>query len=235
MRDRVARASGVLLASVSGAYLADVFVGLEPGNEWLETWFRLQWIGVAFLPAAMFHLSDALLATTGLVSRGRRRRGVRVLYGFAAFFSFSAVATDWLVRDLVDTPVSHMTAGLLFLLYIAYFSVAVSFSMFNVIRAWQRCLTTYTRRRMTYLMASFWTPAWGIFPYSLLFSILPNGMGTVPAWLLWLVFNVANVAVLGTLAFMAYPLSFFGERKPDRILSDLICCNSCCVVHLQAF
>src|SRR5690606_11914209 len=36
--------------------------------------------------------------------------------------------------------------------------------------------------------------------------------------LLWLVFNAANLAVLAMLAFMAYPLSFFGSHKPDRVI-----------------
>ena len=218
VRDRVARASGVLLASVSWAYLTDVFVGLEPRPETLETWFRLQWIGVSILPAAMFHLSDALLATTGLVSRGRRKRAVRAFYVVGTLFSLSAMFTEALVATLMENPVPHMSAGSLFIVFIFYYIVAVGFALNNVIRAWQRCLTTYTQRRMGYLMGSFWTPAWGIFPYSLLFSVLPQGMNTVSDTLLWLTFNIANLAVLGMLAFMSYPLSFFGEQRPDRVV-----------------
>lgn len=216
--DRVARSSGVLLACISWAYFADILIGLEPGRNALETWFRVQWIGVALVPAAMFHLSDALLATTGLISRGRRRRAVRVLYTTGTGFSAVALFTDWLISDLVSNPVWHMGAGPLFGLYVLYFLIAVGFAVFNVVRAWQRCLTTYTRRRMGYLMAAFSTPAWGIFPYSLLFSGLSSGLATMPEWLLWLVFNVANLAVLAMLAFMAYPLSFFGQNRPDRVV-----------------
>lgn len=218
VRDRVARASGVLLMCISWAYFADVLIGLEPGQAALETWFRLQWIGVALVPAAMFHLSDALLATTGLVSRGRRRRAVRVLYTTGTMFALMALFSDWLIRDLMANPVWHMRAGPWFALYVVYFISAVGFAVFNVVRAWQRCLTTYSRRRMGYLMAAFTTPAWGIFPYSLLFSGLSSGMSTLPDTVLWLVFNVANLAVLAMLAFMAYPLSFFGQNKPDRVV-----------------
>ncbi|NDJ84962.1 MAG: hypothetical protein GYB66_03660 [Chloroflexi bacterium] len=217
-RDRVNRASSVLLASVSIAYLADVFVALEPNQQALENSFRFQWIGVAFVPAAMYHLSDALLATTGLVSRGRRRKAVRALYGVATALSAAALMSDSLVRALVREPVWHMNAGPIFAVYLAYFLVAGGFAFFNVIRAWRRCLTTYTRRRMTYLMAAFITPAWGIFPYSLLLSSLSSGLNAIPEFVLWTVFNIANLAVLAMLAFMAYPLSFFGAQKPDRLV-----------------
>ncbi len=218
VRDRVARSSGILLACISWVYFVDIVVGLQPAPPILETWFRVQWVGVALVPAAMFHLSDALLATTGLVSRGRRRKAVRALYITGTGFVGVALFTDLLIRDLTPTPVWHMGAGEFFGLYLLYFLIASSFAVFNVIRAWQRCLTTYTRRRMTYLMAAFTTPAWGIFPYSLLFSLFPSGMATVPEGLLWLIFNIANLAVLAMLAFMAYPLSFFGQDKPERII-----------------
>lgn len=218
VKDRVARASGVLLATVSWSYLVDIFVGLELGVSAQETWFRLQWFGVGLLPAAMYHLSDALLATTGLISRGRRRKAVRFLYVVGTLFALAAVFSDWLVGSLVTEPVAHMDAGWLYPVFMAYYLPAAVLAVLNVVRAWRRCLTTYTRRRMTYLMTAFWTPAWGIFPYSLLFSILPSGLGALPEVFLWLTFNVANLAVLGMLAFMAYPLSFFGEQKPDRVV-----------------
>ena len=64
--DRVARTSGIVLACVTLTYIADVFVSLDPTRSTLLATLRLQWIGIAFMPAALFHLSDALLATTGL-------------------------------------------------------------------------------------------------------------------------------------------------------------------------
>src|SRR6266550_1531354 len=73
LRDRIARTSAILLGSVTAAYICDVFLSLGPGIGTYIATLRLQWLGIAFMPAAMFHLSDALLATTGLPSRGRRR------------------------------------------------------------------------------------------------------------------------------------------------------------------
>jgi NADH:ubiquinone oxidoreductase subunit 4 (subunit M) len=69
----VARSSSVLLACVTVVSLVDVFASFDTTRVSLQNWSRIQWAGIAFAPAAMFHLSDALLATTGLVSRGRRR------------------------------------------------------------------------------------------------------------------------------------------------------------------
>ncbi|MCI0711521.1 MAG: hypothetical protein L0154_15305 [Chloroflexi bacterium] len=219
IRDRVNRSSSILLGTVMIGYLADSFISLNTDVSVLEGWFRVQWLGLAFLPAAMFHLSDALLANTGLVSRGKRRRVTRILYAVAAGFTLAAWFTDWLVVEVVDEPIFHMTGGPLFWLYALYFVLAFAGSMFNVVRAWKRCLTTYTRRRMSYLMAAFWTPAFGMFPYSLLLSsLLGNDLGSLPEGWLWLVFNVANLLVLGMIAFMAYPLAYYGAYKPERIV-----------------
>lgn len=218
VRDRVNRASSVLLGAVSWAYVADTFIAFGPSNSALEGWLRAQWLGIALIPAAMFHLSDSLLATTGLVSRGRRRRAVKVLYVVGFMLVSIALFSDALVRDLVMEPVAHMKAGPLFWLYLFYFVVAGAVSVINVMRAWRRCLTTYTQRRMTYLAASFMAPAWGLFPYSLLLSLLSSGLDTVPEVWLWVIFNIANAAVLAMLAFMAYPLSFFGTTKPERVI-----------------
>src|SRR5690349_22621012 len=82
LRDRVVKASSVLLGCVSITYMGDVFVAISKTPSSMEAWLRFQWIGIAFAPAALFHLSDALLETTGLVSRGRRRRVLRILYLF---------------------------------------------------------------------------------------------------------------------------------------------------------
>ncbi len=219
VRDRVTRASSILLGCVTISYIGDIFIALEPSKpQALENWFRFQWIGLAMIPAAMFHLSDALLATTGRVSRGRRRRASRLLYVVGAVFAMASLFTDAIVKALVEKPTWHMRPGSFFLVYTAYFLIAVSFAVFNVVRARRRCLTTHTRRRMTYLLAVFTTPAWGLFPYSLLLSIFLDDVGTLSNVWIWVVFNIANVAVLAMLAFMAYPLSFFGTHQPDRVV-----------------
>ncbi len=210
---RVVRASSVLLACVTVVSLIDIFVSLSPTLLSLRNWLRVQWVGIAFAPAAMFHLSDALLATTGLVSRGRRRRVVRLLYLLSLAFAVMALTTDLLVHGLVPGPAPYLRAGPMFPVYVLYFLIAIVVSVYNVLRARQRCLTTYTHRRMGYLLYSFTLPAIGIFPYSLLF---PDS-STSPL-LFWLLVNLNNLAIALMLLFIAYPLSFFGSNIPDRVV-----------------
>src|SRR5260221_14632908 len=214
LRDRVVRSSSILLGCVCVTYIGDVFVAISRTPHSAESWLRFQWIGIAFMPAALYHVSDALLATTGLVSRGRRRRVIRLLYLFGAVFLMTAAFTDLIVHDLIRTPLPVMQAGPLFWLYFLYFAIVTIFAINNVLRARRRCLTTATHRRMTYLLLVFLTPAAGIFPYSLLFS---NPSRADPL-LLWVLINLGNLGIAVMLAFMAYPLSFFGSNRPDRVI-----------------
>ncbi len=214
LHDRVVHSSSVLLGCVTATYIGYVFLGLAKTPSSAETWLRFQWIGIAFAPAALFHLSDALLATTGLISRGRRRRVVRLLYLYGVVFLLTATGTNLIIQGLAFTPFPMMHAGPLFGLYLIYFVAATIFAVNNVLRARRRCLTTATHRRMTYLLLAFLTPSAGIFPYPVLFA---NPSRDDQIWL-WLLINLGNVGIVLMLAFMAYPLSFFGSNKPDRVI-----------------
>ena len=159
-RDRVTRTSSLVLLCVVFAFLGDVFIALDPGDEYLAVWLRFQWIGIAFVPATLLHLSDALLATTGRPSRGRRRAAIRLSYALGATFMLLALFTDAVLGGSVTADIPHLAAGPAFPVYVAFLLVAAVFSMVNVIRARQRCLTRYTQRRMTYLLSVFLAPAW---------------------------------------------------------------------------
>ncbi len=210
---RVARASSALLACVTFVYTVDAFTSLNPTTASLSAWLRVQWIGIALAPAALFHLSDALLATTGLVSRGRRRRVARQLYVFSLLFLIMAAFSDALVYGLVREPAPHLLPGPVFPLYVVFFLLATIVSFYNLVRARRRCRTTYTRRRMSYLLYSFAMPALGIFPFTLLFSSAEASPSTF-----WLIVNLGNVGITLMLLFMAYPLYFFGSNVPDRVV-----------------
>ncbi len=214
-QDRVTRASGIVLLCMTVAYLTDIFILLEPGQRYLGTWMRLQWIGIGLIPAAILHQSDALLATTGRPSRGRRKLAVRVAYGIGFVFTLFALTTELVVSGPVSADLPHMKAGSLFPVYVVYLLIAGGFALVNVVRARRRCLTRYTRRRMTYLLSVFLAPAWGIFPYTLL-----GRLGDESETTLLVIINIANLVVVMMLIFMAYPLSFFGSEKPDRVVKD---------------
>ncbi len=213
LRDRVARTSGILLFCVTFTYLCDTLILLDPTPGTYASVLRLQWVGIAFMPAAMFHLSDALLATTGLPSRGRRRRVVRLLYILSAIFLIFAAFGDGLIQPVAVGNVVSLRARPLFFVYAAYFLVAAIVSFNFVSRARQRCLTRDTRRRMAYLQFALLTPAVGIFPFSVIL-----GPGQEFSLLGLVLVSLANVVVILMLLFLAYPLSFFGSRVPDRVV-----------------
>ena len=220
LRDRIARTSAILLGCVTAAYVCDVFLSLAPGIGTYVATLRLQWLGIAFMPAAMFHLSDALLATTGLPSRGRRRRVIRILYLISAIFLLLAAFTDLVVTPEIVDPIYFnngvyvsLRAAPAFWVYIIFFLIATGIAFLNVQRARSRCLTRDTRRRMGYLQIAMLTPAVGIFPFSVLL-----GPGQEYTLLGLFLVNLTNIVVIFMLLFLAYPLSFFGSRIPDRVV-----------------
>lgn len=218
IRDRVARTSSAVLASVTIVYVCDVMISVGPGPGTFEALLRLQWLGLALIPATLFHLSDALLATTGLPSRGRRRRVVRLLYCLSVLFILLAGLTDWLISPVQVGERFSMTASSLFPVYVFFFASVNLIAFVNVERARRRCLTRSTKRRMTYLQIAMPTPVAGIFPYSVLLG--PGQEFTVVALLL---VNLSNLIIILMLLFLAYPLSFFGSRIPDRVVkADLL-------------
>jgi hypothetical protein len=219
LRNRVARTSASVLFCVTIVSMCDVLISLHPSSQVLEIVVRLQWIGIAFIPASTFHLSDALLATTGLPSRGRRRRVSRLLYAISAAFVSAVFFTNLLIVPVIRVnTLINIVAGPMFLLYLLYFVSLGIVSFITVQRAKQRCLTRDTRRRMTYLQYAMFTPAFGIFPYSVLLGLSE----TSSVGMLFLV-NLANFVLILMLLFLSYPISFFGSSKPDRLVkTDLL-------------
>jgi hypothetical protein len=218
-QDRVVRASSIVLSCIIITYIGTIFLILGQNNPFarLEGWLRIQWIGISFMPAALFHLSDTLLSTTGVISRGRRRRIVRLLYIFGAVFLLVASFTDLLIYGLETDPnqilLPAMKIGGLFPLFLLYFGIVIAYALNNVVRARQRSLSKINYRRMTYLLLAFPMPAVAIFPYTL---ILPRGIETA-VWV-WLVMNLGSTAVALMLAFIGYPLAFYGNFRPDRVV-----------------
>lgn len=219
LHNRVARTSGIVLLCVTIVSLCDVLISLRPTNQTLDIIARLQWIGIALIPAATFHLSDALLATTGLPSRGRRRRVTRLLYFNGILFIVAALFTNILIQPFTrNNQLVNITSSFLFAVYCIYFVAAIGVAFINVQRARQRCLTRDTRRRMGYLQFAMLTPVMGIFPYSVLLGLSETGsVGML------ILINIANAILILMLLFLSYPLSFFGSQQPDRVVkTDLL-------------
>jgi len=215
LKNRVARSSGTVLACVTIAYVTDALLSLNPDHSTAEIILRLQWLGIAFIPSAMFHLSDALLGTTGLPSRGRRRAAVRFLYIVSGLFLWGATQTDVIIIPIVTETGNTLQGGELFWLFGLFFVLTNGIAFNNLNRARKRCVTKSTRRRMAYLQATILMPALGIFPY----SVLLNNNADLGLTVLGVV-NLTNIVVILMLIFLAYPLSFFGSTKPDRIVKQ---------------
>ena len=214
LRDRVARAFAALLAFVTVVYFFDAIGSTAPAAT-VEAWLRLQWLGIVFVPVGYLHFSDALLATTGQPSRGRRRNSIRVLYVTAIVFLVAAFFTDIVVHDArVEAHAARLEAGPLFPVFMAYFIGSLSWAGWNFIRAYRRTQTSTSRRRMLYLMASAAAPAIGTFP----FLLLAGQVAGLHPLIFWIIAVLSNVAVTLLLVVMAYAVAYYGVVLPDRVV-----------------
>ncbi|MCB0015687.1 MAG: hypothetical protein KDE34_27420, partial [Anaerolineales bacterium] len=72
LRDRASRAFTALLFFLVIAFFTELVASQTEFLSSAELWLRLEWFGIAFVPAAQYHLADALLASTGDLSHRRR-------------------------------------------------------------------------------------------------------------------------------------------------------------------
>jgi hypothetical protein len=215
LRDRVARSFAVIMLCVVIIFTAEAIGTTIETPVFIATLFRLQWVGLAFLPAAYLHLSDALLVTAGRPSRGRRRWAVRLVYLLSGVFLLMLFA-GLLVGDLVTDgkPAPHLQRTLWTDIFTVFYLAIMVWAWVNFIRAYDRMLTRSGRRRMLYLMAGAMAPALGSYPF-LLFG---SGFAAQFQMLFWVVATGINVAVGVLIVLMAYAVAFFGVSWPDRIV-----------------
>jgi hypothetical protein len=215
LRDRVARMFAFILLCVVVVFVADALGSVAESPAQLEFWLRLQWLGIIFMPTAYLHFSDALLATTGRPSRGRRRLAIRLTYLIALAFLVS-LPFSLLVGPLVQgvQPAPHLQRTWLSWVFSMYYAAIMAFAWVNFWRAYRRTHTSTSRRRMTYLLAGALAPALGSYPY-LLFG---SGLAASHPFLFWLAVTLSNLFVAALLIVMAYAVAFFGVSWPDRVV-----------------
>lgn len=213
LKSSVGRSFATILACMCFTYAGDVALFKIDSLEAAIPWLKFQWIGIAFLPAAYLHFSDALLRTTNALS-SRRRLAVGIAYFFGFLLVLLAVRTEYLVRDPFWSPgVTQFRAGPFFWVFTTYFYTTLVWGAYKIYRARARCLTSGARRRMTYLAVSFAAPALGIYPYMLFASTPP-----LPALYLFMVLALVNVGIAIMIVVMAYSVAFFGALPPDRVV-----------------
>lgn len=213
-RERVTRAFTSLLAFVIIVYLTELMASRTSITASAEPWLRLSWVGIAMVPAAQYHLSDALVITTGSVSHNRRLF-VRIFYLTGILFIGLVTFSDLVVHDLLESAnAPHMQAGPLFAVFALYFWLVSGISIYNVWHARLRCLTTTTRRRMGMILAAFLAAPLGVFPY----LQISNNPSLAESPLPWLVLIAGNLVVGLMFAFLTYYLAYFGAMSPDRVV-----------------
>jgi hypothetical protein len=214
-RNTVARAFSGLLAFLTIIYIGDVFLQRVETFADATVWLRFKWIGLAFIPAAYLHFSDALLRSTNAYSR-RRRVAVALAYLTSGVFLLLVAFTDWMVQGgfFIPWQIAQFEAGPLFPLFSLFFFALTGWGFVNIRRARARCLTPTTRRRMTYLEIAFFAPALGVFPY----LILTSFPATFSAPLVLLIALVTKIGIAVMITVMAYTVAYQGALSPDRVI-----------------
>jgi hypothetical protein len=213
-RSQVARAFCALMAFVTLAHLVDVGITEVGSDAVAQMWLKLQWVGIAFVPAAYFHFSDALMRTTGDTSRWRRI-GVAGSY-VVGLLTVALVGLTGLIIDGVARKdhIYHLVAGPFFWLFSAYYVVTSISGWVNISRARARCLTAASHRRMSYLMLAFAAPSVGVFPFLLI---------SATGQLLTVNF-ISALTLLGNLGIalmtivIGYIVAYQGVLIPDRVI-----------------
>ncbi|RPI33566.1 MAG: hypothetical protein EHM70_05610 [Chloroflexota bacterium] len=215
LRDRVARSFAIILICVVIVFVGDTIASTTISSPAMQFWQRIQWIGIVFLPSAYLQFSDALLATTGRPSRGRRRILVRLTYLVSLVFVLT-LPFNLLVGPLVEDvkPAPHLQRTWLTWVFSVYYLGGMVWAWINFYRAHQRTVTSTSQRRMRYLLAGAVAPALGSYPY-LLFG---SGLAARHEFLFWFAATASNVIVYVLLVVMAYAVAFFGVPWPDRVV-----------------
>jgi uncharacterized membrane protein len=183
----------------------------------IDAWLRVQWVGIILLPAAYLNFSDALLATTGLPSRWRRKWAIRIAYTISIILIL-LLGTPWFLGPVIlsQPPAPHHQSTIQTGLFTLYYALIMVLSWINFVRAYRRTITRTSKRRMSYLLLSALAPAFGSFPFLLYASTFAANQ----TFIFWLIAIVANLIVGAFITVMAYSVAFFGVAWPDRVVKS---------------
>lgn len=213
-RSHAARQFAFLAACVLVVFAMDVAVARLGEQASAELWLRVQWIGLALLPAAYFGFASSVLQATHHAVGYRGPLGIFVLIACVGL-AFFALFTDALVLPpAAAEQLPHLRPGPLFWLFAAAFLLALAHSIRDLMLARSRSLTQAGRRRNTLLLLGFVAPALGSFPYLVAF-----GEPLAGAVLTVLQFSVlVNVATAVLLSLMMLAVAYHGVALPDRVV-----------------
>ena len=214
LRVPVIRAFCALITFVVIVYLTELLVSRTIVVGSAQTWLRLEWIGIALVPAAQFQLSDALLTITGAPSQ-RRRFFVYTGYLIGLVFLGLVLWTDLVVGELTPLPrAPHLKAGPLFPLFSLFFWLGMAASIYYVWLARQRTVTRTTQRRLTTTLIAFLAAPLAVYPY----LVINGSPSTDMPLLFWPTVILGNLMVGVLFGVMTSHLSYFGTVSPDRVV-----------------
>jgi hypothetical protein len=217
LRDRVARTFALMMGAVAVIGLTDILAATAALGPETAVWLRLQWLGIAFIPAIYLHFSDALLEATGRPSRGRRFWAVRLAYLLAVGTFLIAARSTVLVEDLATAGgVAYLTAGPLFPFFLLFFVTSLAIAATSFWRSYLRSRTRTSRRRMRYLMLGAAGPVLMAYPF------LTAGGPFLLQWpgIFWTVQTAMNVLIAVQIVLMAYAVAYYGVSYPDRVVKS---------------
>ena len=217
LRDRVARSFATIMLCVVIVFTSEAIGMTAEAREVITFWLRFQWVGIIILPAAYLQFSDALLATTGKPSRGRRKLLIVLVYGFSAL-CILALPFDVLFGEIQfdQLPAPYFDANALTDLFSLYYLGLMVISLWLLVRAYQRTKTPTSQRRIRYLMIGSIAPALGSFP----FMLFGSEIAARHPLIFWAV-SILMVGSVGVLIIlMAYAVAFFGVSWPDRVIKE---------------
>ncbi|MHB1356651.1 MAG: histidine kinase N-terminal 7TM domain-containing protein [Anaerolineae bacterium] len=214
MRSPVARAFCALSAFITIIYLVDVSMAEVQTLHSANIWLHIQWLGIAFIPAAYMHFSDALLRTTGELSHWRRVL-TWVSYGIGLATIIAVWFGETFVAQATQTgSLYHLVAGRFFWVFAIYYLITTITGWLNIMQARNRCLTSASRRRMAYLLLTFAVPSIGVFPYLLIpTTALSLSSNIIEGLTLFGNLGVALVTIV-----IGYIVAYQGVLLPDRVV-----------------
>lgn len=212
-RGAVARALTIMLFGVFTAVAADVLTQIANDLIILEILLRWSWISIILVPTSMFHMVVSLAIQLQIVKP--RMWVVWLNYAIGMLFVGLVVATNLVVATPIRSgSVPALTPQSLFSVVAVFAFGVVTLAWILLWRVRAQVLTPNLRRRMTYMVASWYGPLLLSFP---ILSLLPTAYLLPESISLSLGIVAAPIAAVLTMV-TVYSATFVGSPQPDRIV-----------------
>ncbi len=215
-RNAIARALCVLLTCIVIVYGGDVLLNRAVRPTTIDVLLRLQWLGIALVPAAYLHFASALRQANSNDEQTQPRWPVLLGYAASAVIFVLALSTDLVVQGGAVGPLAQFVAGPLFWFYVLFFTGAMLIALRAILVTRRNTLTPTLRRRMSYLGITFAAPGLGVFPY----LVIANVSTALPLGVILVLASLVSIGVIGMITVMTYSIAFQGMLVPDRLIKN---------------